>query len=146
VRRASGRPVLETSRSAMRDMEEVSQVSVLVVDDQTWFREVMRDVVAAADSFRLVGEADSGEAAIEAVDRLAPGLVIMDKRMPGMGGVEACRAISERHPDVVVLICSVEDPDPALMRECGASACVRKHRLSARLLREVWQIHGVRRR
>jgi DNA-binding NarL/FixJ family response regulator len=132
-------------RGAARDIRGTGPVGVLVVDDQAWFREVMRDVVAAAPNFRLVGEADSGEAAIEAVDRLSPGLLIMDKRMPGMGGIEACRAITGRHPEVVVLICSVEDPDPALMDECGAAACVRKHRLSARLLQEIWRTRGARR-
>lgn len=123
-------------------MQKTCPVGVLVVDDQAWFREVMRDVVAAADSFHLVGEADSGEAAIEAVDRLAPRLLIMDKRMPGMGGIAACKAITERHPEIVVLICSVEDPEPALVRECGASAFLRKHQLSARRLLEIWRTHA----
>jgi DNA-binding NarL/FixJ family response regulator len=133
----------EDNRGAARQVEKTGPVGVLVVDDQAWFREVVRDVVEATDGFRLVGEADSGEAAIDAADRLAPGLVIMDKRMPGMGGIEACRTITERHPEAVVMICSVEDPDAELASDCAAAVFVAKWQLSTRLLREIWRTRGV---
>jgi DNA-binding NarL/FixJ family response regulator len=111
---------------------------VLAVDDQASFREVIREVVGAADGFELVGEAASGEAALAAVARLKPRLVIMDKRMPGMGGVEASRVLTEQHPGMVVLIASVEDPESHIARASGA-AFVRKQELSPRVLRELWQ-------
>ena len=114
-------------------------VRVLIVDDQSWFRGVMRDVVASTGNFRVVGEAESGEAAIEAVEQLAPELVILDKRMPGIGGVAACRTIKERHPDTVVLICSVEEPEAAVIHASGADAFIRKHELSPRCLVELWR-------
>jgi DNA-binding NarL/FixJ family response regulator len=117
---------------------------VLVVDDQPWFRGVMCDVVAATQKFRLIGEAESGEAAIEAVDRVAPALVVLDKRMPGMGGVAACRTIKERHPGIAVLICSVEDPDAAVIQASGADAFIRKQELSPRRLEELWREHANR--
>lgn len=123
-------------------MPQAGLVPVLVVDDQAQFRAVMRDVVGAGGSFRLVGEAESGEAAVEAVERLAPRLVIMDKRMPGVGGIEACRAIRRLHPDVVVVICSVEEPNPQLARDCGASSFVRKQELSPRRLQDIWRAFG----
>src|SRR5690349_14889730 len=119
-------------------------VPVLVVDDQSWFRGVMRDVVAAVPTFRLVGEAESGEAAIEAVERLAPELVILDKRMPGMGGVAACRTIKRQHPDIAVVICSVEDPEAAVIQASGADAFIRKQELSPRRLQELWREHDRR--
>jgi two-component system invasion response regulator UvrY len=118
-------------------------IPVLVVDDQESFRAVMREVVAATAGFRLVGEADSGEAALDAVSELAPQLVIMDKRMPGIGGIKACREITARHRGMLVLICSVEDPDPELARECGAARVVSKQRLSPRVLRELWLAQSV---
>lgn len=110
-------------------------VSVLVVDDQASFRVVMREVVEAAVGFALVGEAKSGEEAIAAAAELRPRVVIMDKRMPGMGGLAACRAITERDPQVLVILCSVEDPDPMTAESHGAAAMIRKQDLSrARLL------------
>jgi DNA-binding NarL/FixJ family response regulator len=117
-------------------------ITVLVVDDQESFRSAMREVVGATEGFRLVGEAESGEAALDAVDELAPRMVIMDKRMPGMGGVEATRILTARHPDVVVLLISVEDPDALLARSSPAAALARKQDLSPRLLRDVWRERG----
>ena len=110
-------------------------VSVLVVDDQATYRDVMREVVEAAAGLELVGEAESGEDAIAAAAELAPQVVIMDKRMPGMGGLAACRAITERDPQITVILCSVEDPDPMTAEAHGAAAMIRKEDLSrARLL------------
>jgi two-component system, NarL family, invasion response regulator UvrY len=119
---------------------EQSPVRVLVVDDQASFRAVMRELVAATRGFTLAGEAASGEEALDAVDQLAPHMVIMDKRMPGMGGIEAARVLTTRHPEVVVLIVSVEEPDPAVIQSSGA-AFARKEGLSTGLLREVWDAH-----
>jgi DNA-binding NarL/FixJ family response regulator len=118
-----------------------NQVAVLTVDDQTSFRSLLREVIDAAPGFRLVGEAASGETALDAVETLSPRLVIMDKRMPGMNGIEACRLLTERHPVVVVVITSVEDPDPTVKESCGAAAFVRKQDLSPRWLTELWRGH-----
>ena len=116
-------------------------VSVLLVDDQESFRSALRDLVRATPGFRLAGEAASGEAALEAVDRLSPQMVIIDKRMPGMGGKEAVRLIAARHPRIVTLLVSVESPDPEQARPGGASAVARKQELTPAMLREVWAKH-----
>jgi DNA-binding NarL/FixJ family response regulator len=107
-----------------------TDIAVLIVDDQPAYRTAMRDVVEATPGLWLVGEADSGEAAIAAAQDLSVQLVIVDKRMPGMGGFEACRAITERDPRIVVVVCSVEDPDPVTGRAYGAAAVIRKQDLS----------------
>jgi DNA-binding NarL/FixJ family response regulator len=120
-----------------------SPVTALVVDDQESFRTAMRELVGATEGFKLAGEAASGEDALDAVDELSPRMVIMDKRMPGMDGIEATRVITGRHPEVVVLLVSVEDPDTQVMRSCGAAAFARKQELSTRLLRDVWRTHGI---
>jgi DNA-binding NarL/FixJ family response regulator len=64
-------------------------------------------------------------------------LVIIDRRMPGMGGVEACGLLTDRHPELMMVITSIEDPDRAVKQTCRAAAVVRKEDLSPRLLREV---------
>jgi len=117
-------------------------VGVLVVDDQASFRVVLRELVAATEGFTLAGEAASGEQALDAVARLAPHMVIMDKRMSGMGGIAAARAMRTRDPGLVVVLVSVEEPDPEVIRSCGAAAFVRKQELSPALLRGLWEAHG----
>jgi DNA-binding NarL/FixJ family response regulator len=115
----------------------VDPIGVLAVDDHDYFRSVLREVVQATDGFELVGEAESGEAALAAVEELSPSLVIMDKRMPGMGGIEAGRLLAERHPEIVVIITSIEEPRPTTFGG-RAAVFIRKQELSPRLLRKVW--------
>lgn len=114
-------------------------VTVLAADDQAAFRQALRTLVAATDGFQLIGEVASGEAALEAVDALAPEMVIMDKRMPGIGGVAATRLLTASHPEIIVLLISVEQPDLNVMRSCGARAFVNKRDLSTGVLRQVWR-------
>ena len=117
-------------------------VSVLIVDDQEVFRAIVRDVVCATPDMTLVGEAASGEAAVDAVEELSPRLVIMDKRMPGIGGVEAARRIRARRPQIVVVLMSVEAPDSEVLKASGAVAFLHKRQLSPRALAELWRTCG----
>jgi DNA-binding NarL/FixJ family response regulator len=118
------------------------QVTVLVVDDHESFRSVLRELVDATEGFFLVGEAASGESALEAADRLVPRMVIMDKRMPGIGGVEAARLLAARHPRIVTLLVSVEAPDQEHIPAGSTVVLARKQELTKTLLREVWRAHG----
>ena len=119
-----------------------SPVQVLVVDDQERFRTVLRDLVDGADGMALAGDAASGEEALEAADRLVPQLVVMDVRMPGMGGIEATRRLVEAHPGTVVLLVSVDGADAEGLGSCGAAAFLPKQQLSRRALTEAWLAHA----
>ena len=116
-------------------------VDVLVVDDSDTFRELLREVVRATPGMTCVGEAASGEAALAEVKRLAPAMVVMDKRMPGLGGIEAARQLSASHPEVVVVLVSVEQPEQALLERSRASVFLHKQKLNSRVLRELWERH-----
>ena len=117
-------------------------IEVVVVDDQEVFRKALRDLVAATPELVLVGEAQSGEGALAAVEALSPQMVIMDNRMPGMSGVEATRRLTARHPELVVLLVSIDRPEPETARSCGAAGFLRKQELSPRALTQFWQTHG----
>ena len=117
-------------------------VQVLVVDDQVPFRDLLRDLVAGTEGMALSGEAATGEEALEAADRLTPQLVVMDVRMPGMGGIEATRRLVAAQPDTVVLLVSVDGADAEGLHECGAAAFLPKQRLSRQALIDMWREHG----
>ncbi len=119
-------------------------VSVVTVDDQAVFRAVARELIEATAGFESIGEAASGEAALALVDDLAPQLVLVDVRMPGMDGIEASRLIKARHPSTVVVLVSVEGSAdlPAELEESGAAELVRKQEFGPSTLRSLWERHG----
>lgn len=78
--------------------------SVLVVDDHNGFRAFAR-VLLEADGFEVVGEADDGASALEAVARLGPDLVLLDVQLPDLDGFEVAeRLAAEMNPPAVVLV------------------------------------------
>lgn len=129
------------SREIMVRLVEIG--SVLTVDDQASFRTMVRRLVDATSSLELVGEAASGEAAVELVRQLRPRLVLMDVRMPGLGGIAATREIKAAQPSTVVLLLSTIHPDQLLCREeCPADAIVWKSHLRPKLLDDLWREHS----
>ncbi|WP_127532600.1 response regulator [Paenibacillus kobensis] len=90
---------------------DVSQtaIRVMLVDDHPHGREGMRDIISADPSFTIVAEAMSGEEAIERIEQQQPNLVLMDIRMPGMGGLEATHQIKSRWPAVKIVMVTVSD-------------------------------------
>jgi two-component system invasion response regulator UvrY len=122
----------------------VMPVGVMVVDDQPQFRWIMREVIGAVPDFEIVGECSSGEQSLGEAAARRPDLVLMDVRMPGMGGVEAARKIVDAQPDTVVLLISAQEADCCLPRAAassGAAAFVRKQDLRPRHLVELWNRH-----
>jgi two-component system invasion response regulator UvrY len=115
-------------------------VSVLVVDDQPPFRTAAKSVVRVTPGFEVVGEAETGEDALEQVEALRPQLVLMDINMPGITGIEATRRICQAHPEVKVILLStyVADDLPADANSCGASAYVNKEQFGPQVLKEIW--------
>ena len=119
-------------------------VGVLTVDDDPRFLRLARDVVRATPGFEPVGEAATGEAAVSLAVALRPQLVLMDVRMPGIGGIEAARRIGACGRVAVVLMSSDPQLLAAAPRSSGTVGVVRKERLSPTALREVWVSSGGR--
>jgi two-component system chemotaxis response regulator CheY len=79
--------------------------SVLLCDDAMFTRMMLGNILQEA-GYDVIGEAADGLAAVERYEELRPDLVIMDMVMPGMGGIDAVRAIRERHPEARIVMCS----------------------------------------
>jgi len=110
---------------------------VLVVDDDEGIRQALRDLLRE-EGMDVVGEAADGSEAIESAKELLPDVILMDLRMPVLGGAEATAKIREELPTTQVIILSAYD-DPALNRnaeDAGAYAYLVKG-CSAALVRDV---------
>ena len=103
-------------------------IKVLIVDDHQMVRFGTRRLLEDESGLQIVGEASSGEEAIEAVDALNPQVVLMDVQMPGIGGLEATRRCLRIAPDVKVIALSMHDgePFPSKLFEAGAKGYVSK--------------------
>jgi len=86
-------------------------ISVLIADDQTMVRQSFRAVLDAQDDIRVAGEAADGAEAVTRCAELAPDVVLMDVRMPGLDGLEAARRILGAGGDVRVLMLTTFDID-----------------------------------
>jgi DNA-binding NarL/FixJ family response regulator len=122
----------------------VGSVPVLIVDDQAPFRRAARAVITATPGFEVVGEAESGEEAVEMADALAPGMVLMDINLPGINGIEATRRITAAHPEAVVMLLSTYQSGdlPADAETCGAAAYVHKEEFGPDLVQDLWSRHS----
>jgi DNA-binding NarL/FixJ family response regulator len=118
----------------------VGSVPVLIVDDQPVFRRAARAVITATPGFEVVGEAESGEDAVEMADALDPGLVLMDINLPGINGIEATRRIVATHPEAVVMLLSTYQAGdlPSDADDCGAAAYVHKEQFGPSVVQELW--------
>jgi DNA-binding NarL/FixJ family response regulator len=83
----------------------------LIVDDSELARRGIRAILAGSPLFDVIGEASDGQEGLARVRELAPDLVLMDLRMPRLGGLEALRLIKEEFPSTLVVVLSVSD-DP----------------------------------
>ena len=118
----------------------MTNVRVLIVDDQAVFRAAVHDLLQQTPGFEPVGDVSSGADAVTAVEEARPELVLLDIRMPGMDGIETARRIAERDPGVVIVLVSADEPAdlPDGASSCGASAYVRKRELGPRRLVNLW--------
>jgi DNA-binding NarL/FixJ family response regulator len=84
-------------------------IRILLVDDQTIIRRGLKALLKPEPSLEIVGEADNGRTAIAVTESLHPDVILMDVRMPEMDGVAATREISQRFPDVKILVLTTFD-------------------------------------
>ena len=96
--------------------------SVMLVDDHSIMRDLLRDALENTGEFRVVAQAADGQEALRMVQEVAPDVIVMDVIMPVMDGIDACREITELLPDTKVLILTASNEQDAIVRAIAAGA------------------------
>lgn len=106
----------------------MTPIRIVLADDHAVVREGTCQLLNLEPDIEVVGEASNGQEAIDLVESLKPQVVVMDVRMPDMGGVEATKQIKKRFPDVEVLVMTAYDDDEFIFAslEVGASGYLLK--------------------
>ncbi|MCE7938640.1 DNA-binding response regulator [bacterium] len=114
----------------------MTPVRIVVVDDHEVVRIGLANLLASRDGFVVTGQAGTAEAAIEAVASGRPDIVLMDFRLPGRSGIDACRDIVRQWPAtrVIMLMSYADDTLVAEAIEAGASGYLLKRVAAAELL------------
>jgi DNA-binding NarL/FixJ family response regulator len=100
----------------------MTKIRILLVDDQTMFRQGMKVLLSSQPDFEIVGEAADGEEALQQAARLHPNVVLMDLRMPILDGAAATRRLHTTQPDCRVIVLTTFDEDETVFDGLRAGA------------------------
>jgi two-component system response regulator DegU len=122
----------------------MSDIRVLIAEDQTLMRQGLRTILELKDGFSVVGEAENGQQAVERALALRPDVVLMDVEMPVMTGVEATAQITRALPGTRVILLTTFDYDEYIFAglQAGARGYLLKDMSTAELLDTIGRIHA----
>jgi len=100
----------------------MTKLKVLLVDDHEVVRKGLKYVLDDLDDFTLIGEASSAKVAIIMAEELCPDVIILDIRMPGGSGLDACRSIHENNPNISIIILTSYADDKSIAEAIQAGA------------------------
>lgn len=97
-------------------------IRVVVVDDHPVFRLGMTALLGSLEGVEVVGDAEDAATAFELVERTAPDVILMDLHLGDDSGIEATREITRRHPEVAVLVITMQEDDESVVASIRAGA------------------------
>jgi two-component system NarL family response regulator len=132
----------EFTAPSMEEPKPGTTIRILIVDDHPPMRMGLAALIKSQPGMDVIAEASDGEEAIEVYDDVLPDVVLMDLRMPGIGGVEAIMAIRKKHPEARIIVLSTYDLDEDIHRaiQSGAQSYLLKDMPSEEIAST---IHGV---
>lgn len=124
-------------------MSEKRPIRVLIVDDHPIVRDGLQGILAGNPDFEVVGQAANGTEAVRQTQAVRVDVVLMDLRMPEMGGVEAIKLLRRRSPDTHILVLTTYDTDTEVLSalEAGATGYLLKDAPREDLIRAVKAAH-----
>ena len=119
-------------------------IRVLVVDDHDLVRTGISRMLEDIEGLQVIGQANSGEDAIRKARELRPDVVLMDVKMPGIGGLEATRKLLRSHPDLKVIAVTIceEDPFPTRLLQAGAAGYLTKGAALEEMVQAIRMVFG----
>lgn len=118
-------------------------ITVLIVDDHELVRAGIRSLLSSVNGIKVIAEASSGEEALKLCREKQPHVILMDVRMPGIGGLEATRKILRTCPDVKVIALTVcdEEPFPSKLLQAGAAGYLTKGSALDEMVQAIQSVH-----
>src|SRR5260221_3285534 len=95
---------------------------ILIVDDAMFMRAMIKDILANAGRYEVIGEAANGQEAVQKFSALKPDLITMDIVMPQMDGIEATREIIKQNPKARIVMCSALGQEGLRIESMAAGA------------------------
>src|SRR5215467_6869173 len=123
--------------------EKQGFIRILVVDDHTVVRMGLKAMIDSQPGMQVIGEASNGPQAVELFRRLAPDVVLMDLRLPGMSGIQATKEIRAGFPAARVVVLTTYDGDEDIYRalQAGARGYLLKDAIREELLVAIQSVH-----
>lgn len=127
----------------MTTMTETKRIRVIITDDHEMVRRGLNMFLRTYPDLELVGEANSGEQVLKLCEEVAPDVVLMDLIMPGMGGIEATRQITQRFPNikVVALSSAMDSSTVSKALEAGVQGYLMKNVSTDQLADAIREVH-----
>lgn len=119
-------------------------INVLLVDDHDLIRAGIKKILDDVSGIKVIGEASSGEDAVKMARKSRPNVVLMDVKMPGIGGFEATRKLLRIDSDIKVLVLTICDNDlyPARLLQAGAAGYITKGASMDEMVRAIKTVHA----
>lgn len=135
-------PIVDQSIQS-RPVSNRNIINVLIVDDHDLIRLGIKKLLSNVSDIKVVGEAATGEAAVKQAKELNPDVVLMDLKMPGIGGLEATYKLLRSNPDIKVIAVTAcdEEPFPYRFVRAGAAGYITKNTNLDELVTAIRKVH-----
>ena len=97
-------------------------IRLLIIDDHEMVREGLKAMLTAEPDFDIVGDAANAEQAFELIQHLHPDVILLDVRLPEVSGIEVCRTVTERYPEIAVIILTTFTDETLVAQSIQAGA------------------------